>query len=415
MRAEVVCVGTELLLGHVVDTNSAYIGQRLAEIGIDVFRRTVVGDNKERAAAAVRDALARADVVLISGGLGPTEDDLTKEAVAEAMGLSMVVSAEAGRHAQAMLRGSGHGTPEGVLRQSMVPEGARLIRNDLGTASGLIIESGPRAVICMPGVPGEMRGMMESTVIPYLRERAGEGGKATIRSRMLRICGPGEASVEDAVRDLLHEQANPTVAPLVSLGEVMLRITAKAPSKDEADSMIAAVESRIRERLGDDIYGADDDRLEHAVVRLLKEKKASCVVAESITGGLIAHKLTEVPGCSAVLGLAVTSYSNEAKQSVLGVPEALIKAHGAVSREVACAMAIGAISLAGADVAISTTGIAGPAGGSEAKPIGLVFVGLAWRGGVSSVRLSLFGTRGEIKERAAKKALDLLRRHLLRR
>ncbi|MEW5865392.1 MAG: competence/damage-inducible protein A [Bacillota bacterium] len=414
MRAEILCIGTELLLGQIVDTNSAYIGRKLAEIGVDVFHKATVGDNKERAASAIRDALARADVVIITGGLGPTEDDLTREAVAEAMGLPMRVYPEAREPVEFMLRGTGHGTPVGVLRQSVIPEGARLIRNDLGTASGLIIEDGARAVICMPGVPAEMRGMMESTVIPYLRDKA-EGARSVIRSRVLKVCGPGEASVEDAVRDLLHGQTNPTVAPLVSLSEVALRITAKASSSEEADAMIAVVESKIRERLGDDIYGADDDELQHAVVRLLMEKKLSLAVAESVTGGLIAHKLTEVPGCSATLGLAATTYSNDAKCKVLGIPGSTIRSFGAVSREVAIAMATGVLLLAGADVAVSTTGIAGPAGGSAARSVGLVFVGVAWRGGVASARLMLFGTRSEIKERAAKRALDLLRRHVLRR
>lgn len=414
MRAEILCIGTELLLGQIVDTNSAYIGRKLAEIGVDVFHKATVGDNKERATVAIRDALTRADVVVITGGLGPTEDDLTGEAVADAMGLTMVVSPEAGKHVELMLRGTGHGTLGGVLRQSMIPEGAQLIRNDLGTASGLIIEDGARIVICMPGVPGEMRGMMESTVIPYLRGKA-EGAGSVIQSRVLKICGPGEARVEDAVRDLVHGQTNPTVAPLVSLGEVMLRITAKACSSEEADAMIGAVESEIRDRLGDDIYGTDDDELQHAVVRLLTKRKLSLAVAESVTGGLIAHKLTEVPGCSAILGLAVTAYSNDAKCKVLGIPGSAIRAFGAVSREVAIAMARGVLLLAGADVAVSTTGIAGPAGGSAARPVGLVFVGVAWRGGVASARLMLFGARSEIQERAAKRALDLLRRHVLRR
>ncbi len=415
MRAEVISIGTELLLGQIVDTNAAYICRRLAEIGVDVFRRVTVGDNLDRAVAAIADALSRADVVITTGGLGPTEDDPTREAVARAMGLPLVVSEDARRHAESLLAKAGHeAAGESALRQARIPEGAAIVDNDRGTACGFIAEKGGKAVISMPGVPGEMRGMMESTVLPYLRSRMGNAA-GVILWKVLKICGRGEASVEDEVRDLLHGRTNPTVAPLVSLGEVMLRITAKAGSPEEAEAMIAPVEAEIRERLGDDVYGTDDDELQDAVVRLLAERGLTCAVAESVTGGLIAHKLTQVPGCSAVLGLAVTSYSNEAKREILGVPAEVLERHGAVSREVAIAMAKGVLARGRADVAISTTGIAGPSGGSAKKPVGLVFVGLAWRRGVACARLSLFGTRTEIKERAARRALDLLRRHVLRR
>ncbi len=412
MTAEIVCIGTELLLGQIVDTNSAFIGRKLAEIGINVFRKVAVGDNLARATHAIQDALARADAVLVTGGLGPTEDDLTKQAVAQAMGLGLVVSEEAMENVRRMVGGRFHVSQESLERQSIVPEGARLIPNDLGTADGFIVERGGKAVICMPGVPSEMRGMMESTVVPYLRERAGDGG-GVIRSRVLKVCGPPEHAVEEAVYDLLHGRENPTVAPLVSPGEVTLRITARAETDAAAREMIASVESEIRERLGHDVYGADEEELQHAVVSLLASKGLSVAVAESVTGGLIAHKLTEVPGCSAVLGLAVMAYANDAKSRVLGVPDDAIRAFGAVSREAAIAMARGALALGRADVAISTTGIAGPTGGSAQKPVGLVFIGLATARGVVSAKLRFFGTRSEIKERAAKRALDILRRHVL--
>lgn len=410
-----ISIGTELLLGQIVDTNAAYICLRLAEIGVDVFHRVTVGDNLDRAAAAIADALGRADVVITTGGLGPTEDDPTRQAVARATGLPLVVSEEARRRAESLLARAGHAaTRESALLQARIPRGALVIQNDRGTACGFIAEKDGKAVISMPGVPGEMQGMMESTVIPYLRNKMGDAA-GVILWRVLKICGRGETSVEDEVRDLLHGRTNPTVAPLVSLGEVMLRITAKARSADEAESMIVPVEAEIRARLGDDVYGTGDDELHDVVVRLLAERGLTCAVAESVTGGLIAHKLTQVPGCSAVLGLAVTSYSEEAKRGVLGVPAEAMERYGAVSREVAIAMARGALTLGRADVAVSTTGLAGPSGGGSKKPVGLVFVGLAWRHGVACAKLNLFGTRTEIKERAARRALDLLRRHVLRR
>ncbi|MGE5573138.1 MAG: competence/damage-inducible protein A [Bacteroidota bacterium] len=414
MRAEVISIGTELLLGQIVDTNAAYISRRLAEIGVDVFHRATVGDNLERVAAAIADALARADIVITTGGLGPTEDDPTREAAAEALGLPLVVCEGARRRAESLLARAGHEVAgESALRQARIPRGATVIDNERGTACGFIAGKDGKALISMPGVPGEMRGMMETTVLPYLRSRVGNAGQV-IRWKVLKICGPGEASVEETVRDLLHDRANPTVAPLVSLGEVMLRITAKAASPGEADALVAPVEAEIRRRLGVDVYGQDDDEIQDAVVRLLSEKGLTCAVAESVTGGLIAHKLTQVPGCSAVLGLAVTSYSNEAKRDMLGVPADALERCGAVSREVAIAMARGALERGRADIAVSTTGVAGPTGGSPEKPVGIVFSGLAWRGGVACARLGFFGTRSEIKERAARRALDLLRRHVLR-
>lgn len=414
VRAEVISIGTELLLGQIVDTNAAYISRRLAEIGVDVFHRATVGDNLERVVAAIADALARADIVITTGGLGPTEDDPTREAAAEALGLPLVVCEGARRRAESLLARAGHEVAgESALRQARIPRGATVIDNERGTACGFIAGKDGKALISMPGVPGEMRGMMETTVLPYLRSRAGNAGQV-IRWKVLKICGPGEASVEETVRDLLHDRANPTVAPLVSLGEVMLRITAKAASPGEADALVAPVEAEIRRRLGVDVYGQDDDEIQDAVVRLLSEKGLTCAVAESVTGGLIARKLTQVPGCSAVLGLAVTSYSNEAKRDMLGVPADALERCGAVSREVAIAMARGALERGRADIAVSTTGVAGPTGGSPGKPVGIVFSGLAWRGGVACARLGLFGTRSEIKERAARRALDLLRRHVLR-
>ena len=409
--AEILNIGTELLLGHVVDTNSAYIGRKLAGIGIDLYHKATVGDNKSRATAALREALSRADLVIITGGLGPTEDDITREVVSEVFGIRQIHSDESMAHASSLLNRWGHEGRASLKRLAQVPEGATLIPNPRGTACGFIINRLGKQVICLPGVPGEMQTMIDLTVIPYLTGLEGEG--KIITSRTLKICGPGEAEIEDRIRHLLHGKSNPTIAPLVSLGEVMLRITAKASSMGEACAMINRTEAELRESLGHDIYGTDDDEIQHAVVRLLEERHMRCAVAESVTGGLIAHKLTEVPGCSGALGLAVTSYSNDAKIKVLSVPEADVERYGAVSREVALQMARGIRSLSGADVSISTTGVAGPARDDHMHSVGLVFIGLAWKGGITCGRFRFFGTRSEIKERAAKRSLDILRRHLL--
>lgn len=411
MIAEILNIGTELLLGHVVDTNSAYIGRKLAGIGVNLYHKATVGDNKPRARAALREALSRADLVIITGGLGPTEDDITREIVSEVFGIPQIHSDEAMNHASSLLKGRGHQSLSSLERLAQVPEGATLIPNPRGTACGFIVEKMGKQVICLPGVPGEMEAMMELTVIPYLARL--DGGGEIITSRTLRICGPGEAEIEDRIRHLLHGKSNPTIAPLVSLGEVMLRITAKASSLEEADVMIHRIETELRECLGQDIYGTEDDEIQHSVVRLLRERNLTCAVAESVTGGLISHKLTEVPGCSKVLGLQVTSYSNDAKVKVLGVPKEDVRRHGAVSRGVAIRMAKGILCLSGADISISTTGVAGPTKDDHMHSIGLVFIGLAWKYGVTCGRFEFFGTRSEIKERAAKRSLDLLRRHLL--
>lgn len=411
MIAEILNIGTELLLGHVVDTNSAYIGRKLAGIGINLYHKSTVGDNEFRATTALREALNRADLVIITGGLGPTEDDITREVVSEVFGIPQIHSDEAMAHASSLLNRWGHQDLASLRRLAQIPEGARLIPNPRGTACGLILDKMGKQVICLPGVPGEMQAMMDLTVIPYLT--GVEGESEIITSRTLRICGPGEAEIEDRIRHLLHGKSNPTIAPLVSLGEVMLRITAKASSAEEAHAMIDQVEAELREGLGHDIYGTEDDEIQHAVVQLLKERHMRCAVAESVTGGLIAHKLTEVPGCSHILGLTVTSYSNDAKTKILGVPGTVVEQHGAVSREVALQMAKGVLSLSGADVSVSTTGVAGPASDDRMHRVGLVFIGLAWKDGITCGRFQFFGTRSEIKERAAKRSLDILRRHLL--
>lgn len=411
MNAEILSIGTELLLGHVVDTNSAYIGRKLADIGINLYHKTTVGDNKLRAIASLREALRRVDIVIITGGLGPTEDDITREVVAEALGIRQIYSHEAAEYSRSVLKRRGYPNSLSLEHSVQIPEGATLIPNLRGTACGFIINKTGKKIICLSGVPGEMQSMMDYTVIPYLSKIIGKS--EIITSKILKICGPGEGEVERRIKDYLHGESNPTIAPLVSLGEVKLRITAKAPSIEEADSLIEKVETKLRQRLGHDIYGTEDDELQDAVVRLLKERQMKCALAESITGGLISHKLTEVPGCSQVLGFAATSYSNEAKIQMLGIPAPDIQRYSAVSREIALRMAKGILLLSKADLSIATTGVAGPAKDNDMHSIGLVYIALAWGKGMTSGRFQFFGARGEIKERAAKKSLDILRRHLL--
>jgi nicotinamide-nucleotide amidase len=411
LRAEIVSVGTELLLGQIVDTNAAHLSRVLPELGTDLHYRSTVGDNLERIVEAIRLALSRADVVFTIGGLGPTEDDLTKEAVAKALGVELVMDEDSARRIREFFEVRGIGMPERNLKQALGPKEGRVLRNDVGTAPGAIFEHGGKVVITLPGPPGEFEPMLERGVLPYLREKT-EGGHALIKSRVLKIAGLGESAVEERVRDLLGSR-NPTVAPLAHLGEVHLRITAKAEDPPSADRMIRTVEEKLRERLGDAVFGADEETLEQVVVQRLIERNLTLALAESCTGGMLAHRVTNVPGCSAIFLAGIVAYSDTAKSGFLGVPGELIERHGAVSHEVAKAMASGARAAAEADIGMGITGIAGPGGGTPAKPVGLVYIALSAEDHESSQELRFAGNRLDIKTRGAQAALVMLRRYLL--
>lgn|SRR3989441_6518528 len=411
MRAEIVSVGTELLLGQIIDTNAAYLAQRLAEIGIDVYFKQTVGDNSTRVEEAVRLALSRADVVLMTGGLGPTEDDLTVASVAAALGVDLTHDEAVATHIRRFFENRGRTPPQTVFKQALLPRGARVIPNPRGTAPGIHLEYRGRVIFIMPGVPYEMKGMMEGYVLAALRDRA---GLAVIRSRIMRVTGEGESAVEVRIKDLL-QQTVPTIAPYAKLGEVHLRLTAKGPPDDVAAALTRG-EAQVRERLGELLYGVDEQTLEEVVAGLLTSQKRTVAVAESCTGGLLSQRLTTVPGSSEFFVAGVVAYSNESKSRDVGVPPDLIVSHGAVSAEVAEAMAAGIRERAGADVGLGVTGIAGPAGGTPEKPVGLVFIALADSGGPLHRRL-MFGSeagREGIRFLAAQAALNLLRLHLLR-
>ncbi len=413
MIAETISVGTELLLGQTVDTDAVFLAQMLSRLGITIHLRSTVGDNAGRMKDAIRLALSRADLVLTVGGLGPTMDDLTKEMVAEVLGDGFV---EDTAHSQWLRdRYAKMGVsrpPESVVKQALVPRHGRGIPNPNGTALGALFDKDGKIAICLPGPPNELIPMCEQTVEPYLRERTA-GERLVIQSRTLRVIGLGESLVEERVRDLMLAD-NPSVAPYAKTGEVHLRVTARAGSPSEADALIAPVEAQIRERLGDVIYGVDAETLEYAVVRLLESQGKTVAAAESCSGGLIAKRITDVPDASRVFGLSLVTYSNEAKTEFLGVPAGLIARVGAVSPEVARAMAAGARKAGRADLGVGVTGIAGPGGGSAEKPVGTVHIGLAWDGGAISEHHQFLGRRADIAARAAQAALALVRRSLIR-
>lgn len=413
MIAELIMVGTELLLGEVIDTNSAYLAERLAAIGVDLFYVTKVGDNQGRIARLVKEAYQRADVVITSGGLGPTADDLTKEAVSEAFARDLVLCAKALGTIEARFQCMQAPMSDNNRRQAYLPRGAKPLPNPKGTAPGVLLElADGKAIIMLPGVPVELEAIMEGSVIPYLAQRAA-GGSGIIFSRVLRFYGLGESNLENMIKDLLVAQNNPTIAPYAGSGEVRVRITAKANSEAEATELIAPVEKELLDRIGEYFYGYGDAGMETVVANLLLAQAKTIAIAESCTGGFISNLLTNVPGSSGYYMQGAITYSNLAKETVLGVDPRLIEEHGAVSEQVARAMAKGVREWANTDIGIGITGIAGPGGGTDTKPVGLVYIGLSSAQGELVQRRVFNGDRLQVKERAALAALDMLRRHLL--
>lgn len=410
MDAEIIAVGSELLLGQIANTNAQYISQRLSSVGLNVYYHTVVGDNRKRLLSALEIACKRADIIITTGGLGPTMDDLTKETVAEFLGLELVLHQPSAQAIREYFSKRGRTMTENNLKQAMFPKEAIVLPNDVGTAPGAIIERDGKTFIILPGPPYEMQPMFENHVIPYLTRKEDQ----TIFSRILRIYGIGESAVEEMIKDLLENQSNPTIAPLASYGEVTLRLTVKCHRSQDPLELIKPVEDEIRRRLGEAVYGVDDDRLETVVAKLLKEKGLTLAVAESCTGGLISNMLTDVPGISENLLEACVTYSNQAKIKRLGVKPETLEAYGAVSPQTAQEMAEGILKTSGADIGLAVTGIAGPGGGSPEKPVGLAYIAIAAGNHVEVNCIYNQGNRKRIKLSTANTALDLLRRKLLK-
>lgn len=408
MQAEILSIGTELLLGQIVDTNAAFLARELASLGIDLYRKAVVGDNLERATAAIREACQRAQVVLITGGLGPTLDDVTREAIAQAVGEELVFHEDLAEELRRFFAQRGRPMNELNLRQACLPASASPLPNRVGTAPGIWLEKEGCLIVAMPGVPAEMEVMWREQVRPRLEQRQ----EAVIHSRLLRLMGIGESNVGAAIRDLFEASTNPTLATLVSQGEVQIRLTAKASNRQEAEALIAPVEAEIRQRLGEYILGVDEETLEVLVGRWLKELGWKLAVAESCTGGLLGHRITEVPGSSEYFQGGCVAYANEVKRDWLGVPEEVLQGYGAVSEPTARAMAEGARHRFGADVAVAITGIAGPSGGTPEKPVGLVYIAVADPKGTVCSDHRFPGTRSQIKARAVQMALYHLHQRL---
>lgn len=408
MTAEIVSVGTELLLGDTVDTNAAALGRAFAASGLAHYYRQTVGDNPTRFREALDLAFARSDLVVTIGGLGPTSDDITREVVAEALGLTLMEDPAILERIKATFRSRGRAWVETNAKQAMRPPEATVLDNPHGTAPGLFIPAGDKAAILMPGPPSEFLPMLEHEVAPILA-RLGDGN--VIASRVLRLVGIGESQVEAELRDLM-DGANPSLAPYAKTWEVHLRITARAASRDEALALTAPLEEKVRARLGEHIYGVDDEELEEVVVDLLTRRNETLAVAESCTGGGLGERLTRVAGSSEAFLGGVISYANSAKISLLGVEPDDLAEHGAVSEPVARAMAQGARERLHATYGIGITGVAGPGGGTSEKPVGLVWIGLAGPGGTHAVEHRFGGQRQTVRLRSQTAALTMLWRVL---
>lgn len=410
IRAEVVSVGTELLLGQTVDTNAAYLAKSLSSLGVTVYRRTTVGDNLPRLVTALRSAFAENDIVITIGGLGPTMDDLTRDGLAEALGDTLERDEEIVANLTQFFLARGVTPTENNFRQAYVPRHGRSLKNPNGTAPGLYFNKDGKVAFALPGPPNEFIPMVENEVAPIIHTMTGD--VATIQSRVLRIIGMGESLVEDTVKDLMLSP-NPTVAPYAKVGEVHLRVTAKAPTKSEADEMINARVEELKQRLGEVIYAENDETLERAVVSLLRRKQVSVATAESCTGGLLAQRITDVPGSSEIFPGGIVCYSNETKVRLLGVDFAQLERTGAVSEETAVALAEGVRKSFQTTLGIGITGIAGPDGGTKEKPVGLVYIAISSLEGSKCEKCLFIGSRSIVRTRSSQTALNLMRLQVL--
>jgi len=409
MTAEILAVGTELLMGQIANTNAQYISRRLAELGINVYFHTVVGDNALRLEETLKRALERSDIVITTGGLGPTMDDLTKETIAKALNRKLVLNEDILQYIRGFFEKRNRKMTEINAKQAYLPENSIVIPNNNGTAPGCIIEEGDKAVIMLPGPPKEMQPMFDETVFDYLRQKTG----VILVSKMLKIFGMGESGVETRLIDLIKNQSNPTIAPYVSQSEVTIRVTARCKDHNEAMAMLTPVVNEIKSRLGVLVYSEDGESMEEVVLKLLKENGLVLATAESCTGGLLAGRITDIPGASEVFERGYVTYSNNAKVEDLGVSWGTLNRYGAVSRETALEMVNGLKQKTSAPAGVAITGIAGPGGGTKEKPVGLVFIAAYLKDTVVCKRLELTGNRERIRNDACLNALDMIRRLIL--
>ena len=410
MKAELISIGTELLLGDIVNTNAQFLAKELATLGIDVYHQCVIGDNEERVLRAFKEAFDRCDIIITTGGLGPTQDDLTKELGAKYFNKKMILHEPSLEWIKKYLDIKDEEALEANKKQAYFPEGATILPNEKGTAPGAIISENNKTLIILPGPPKEMKSMFNNHVVKYLSDMTGE----VIKSKTLRIFGIGESLMAKKINDIIQNSTNPTVAPYAKDYEVTLRVTAKEKSEEKCEDLINPKCEEIKSILGEYIYGEGETSLDTVVAELLYKKKLSISTAESCTGGMVAATLISYPGISDVFKEGAVTYSNEAKMKRLGVKEETLNNFGAVSEETAREMAEGISREAKTDIGISTTGIAGPGGGTEEKPVGLVYIGVCIKGNVIVEKFNFTGDREAVRKKATMNALNILRKELIR-
>jgi len=410
MRAEIIATGTELLSGGVIDTNSLYLSEELMLIGLETAFKTVVGDDEQDMEEVLRRAFGRAAVVIVTGGIGPTEDDITRKVIAKIVKKRLVLNEDALKSIRGRLAGRGKEFATSNDRQALIPTGARLLQNPIGIAPGFFIDEEGLFIAVLPGVPKEMQAMFSEGLRPALEERF--GGRTFIRRRILRTCGLSESAVNQAIQNILKRDV-PAVGLTAKETGVDIRIIASGSTAEQAQTQVDRIDAGIREKLGDAVYGVDEQELEEVLGALLKQRRLKLAVAESCTGGLIGGRITSIAGSSDYFERGVVVYSNLAKTEMLGVPLDLIEKHGAVSDKVAEAMAGGIRQAARTDLGLAVTGIAGPGGGTQQKPVGLVYTALASGHGVKITEHRFLGTREQVRIKASQMALDMVRRYLI--
>lgn len=408
MKAEIISVGTELLLGEILNTDARYLALALSELGIDTYYQSVVGDNKQRLTEVLENAMRRSEVIITSGGLGPTQDDITKEVISECVHRELEQDDESLERMREYLNEKGVPFDESNIKQALLPKGAKILPNDCGTAPGCIIEENRKIIVMLPGPPVELEYMFEHYVKPYFIKKS----NSIFYSENLKIFGMSEARVSHLLDKFINEYENPTVAPYAQMPGVRLRLTAKCNTTEEGKAMLLPIKKEIKSILGEVIYSDKGETLPQVVINQLAEKKMTISAAESCTGGLFAKMITDVSGSSAVLCESYVTYANEAKEKILGVSRKTLIEHGAVSPETAEEMALGLYRVSGSDVCVCFTGIAGPGGGTKEKPVGLVYVGLNFCGKCEVYRFNMAGDRDRVRTNVCMEVFDTIRKKL---
>jgi len=409
MKAEILAVGTELLMGQIANTNAQYISSKLPDVGVGVYYHSVVGDNPDRLEKTLELALERCDIVITTGGLGPTQDDLTKETIARVLRKKLVMHKESLSDIKTYFNKLGRQMTVNNEKQAYMPEGSIILKNNNGTAPGCIIESSEKVVVMLPGPPSEMKPMFNDYVMPYFKKKS----TFSIESKFLRVFGIGESAMETQIIDLINGQSNPTIATYAKEGEVTLRVSAKIQDGEDVNLILEPVIDEIKKRAGDCLYSDNDQTLDVVATNLLLENNITISTAESCTGGLISEMLTNIPGISKVFMGGAVTYSNKANVECLGVNELTLQKFGAVSRETATEMAIGIRNKLKTDISVSITGIAGPDGGTPEKPVGLIYIGLSSEKGTIIKEIKILGNRKKIRTITALNVFDMIRRHVL--